>query len=142
MDFYYKLDNYCVFIASRYFNTIDDFINLDKAGRRFRGNLEKFHYNPISVDEKTITFFSHIKTLHLYDRSHPFITYEQIERYIVWFPLEYDEYLLWKQTFPQLTPKRVYYNEKDKCSKITIPLEVNELTDISFSNTWIIQLNM
>ena len=135
MEFYYKLDNYCIFIASRYFNSIEDFINLEKSGRRFRGNLEKFHYNPIAVDEKTITFFPFLKTLHLYERNAPFITYDQIEFYCVWFPLEYNDYLTWKQTFPNLISKRVYYQENKKgSSNITIPKEVNELIDISFSN--------
>ena len=32
--------NYCIFLASMHFESIDDFINLETAVKRFRGNLE------------------------------------------------------------------------------------------------------
>ena len=39
----YKLDNYCIFIASRYFNDVSDHINLTLVSKRMRGNIEKNH---------------------------------------------------------------------------------------------------
>ena len=139
MNFYYKLDNYCIFIASRYFTSIDDFINLEKTSRRFRGNIEKFHYNPISVTDKTIIFFPFLQTLHLYDRKDPFITDEQIIGYAIWFSMEYEEYLFWKKTINKITSKRVYYIDKNRNKSITIPSEVNELIDTSFTNNPVLQ---
>ena len=55
-----SLDNYCIFIASRYFDSLDDHINLVKVSKRMRGNMEKFHYNPISVDSNSAKLFPNI----------------------------------------------------------------------------------
>ena len=60
------LDNYTIFIASRHFNTIDDYINLELCTSRFNGNMTKFHYNPISMTQTTRKFFPNIQTLYLY----------------------------------------------------------------------------
>ena len=35
------LDNYCTFIASRHFENIDDFINLEMSTSKFNGNMTK-----------------------------------------------------------------------------------------------------
>ena len=69
---YGQCNNYCVFIASRHFESIQDFINLEMAVKRFRGNLEKFHYNPISLTEELLPFFPNVQTLHLYNNEDPF----------------------------------------------------------------------
>ncbi|EMD46007.1 hypothetical protein KM1_032310 [Entamoeba histolytica HM-3:IMSS] len=34
-------------ITSMYFNDIKDFINLELGVKRFQGNIERFHFNPI-----------------------------------------------------------------------------------------------
>ena len=56
-----KLDNYCLFIASRYFETLEDHINLTFTTKRMRGNMEKYHYNPISVNSNTYKYFLMLK---------------------------------------------------------------------------------
>ena len=60
------LDNYTMFITSRHFESIDDYINLEMGIKRFNGNMTKFHYNPISLTETTRQFFDHLKTLYIY----------------------------------------------------------------------------
>ena len=60
------LDNYTMFIASRHFESIDDFINLEMGIKRFNGNMTKFHYNPISLTNTTRNFFDHVQTLFIY----------------------------------------------------------------------------
>ena len=64
-----RMDNYTMFIASRWFDTIDDYINLELGVKRFQGNMTKFHYNPISLTPKTIIFFDHIQTLYVYNNQ-------------------------------------------------------------------------
>ena len=49
---YGQCNNYSIFIASRFFNSLQDYINLEMAVKRFRGNLDKFFYNPISLTKK------------------------------------------------------------------------------------------
>ena len=60
-------DNYCIFIASRWFDSIDDFINLTFVSKRMRGTMEKFHYNPIPLTKSIRPFFPNIETLYIYD---------------------------------------------------------------------------
>ena len=61
------LDNYCIFIASKFFDTIKDHINLVKTCKRLQYNMTKFHFNPLSLTENTIHFFPSIQTLFLYN---------------------------------------------------------------------------
>ena len=60
------MDHYTMFIASRHFESIEDFINLEMCTRRFQGNMTKFHYNPIPLTSNIKHFFSHLQTLYLY----------------------------------------------------------------------------
>ena len=75
----YQLDNYCIMIASKFFNTIDDYINIELGIKHFRGNTEKFHYNPISIYPSIREFFPYLQTLHLYSiNDEQFIDDERI----------------------------------------------------------------
>ena len=60
------LDNYTMFIASRHFESIEDFINLEMGVKRFNGNMTKFHYNPIPLTNTTRKLFDHLQTLYIY----------------------------------------------------------------------------
>ncbi|ELP89928.1 hypothetical protein EIN_303720 [Entamoeba invadens IP1] len=62
-----KLESYHVMIVSKYFDTIEDFINLELVCKQFCGNMEKFHFNPIPLNSKTVEYFPKIETLHLWD---------------------------------------------------------------------------
>ena len=59
------LDNYTIFIASRHFESIDDYKNLEMGVKRFNGNMTKFHYNPIALTEITRQLFTHLQTLYI-----------------------------------------------------------------------------
>ena len=74
------LDNYTTFIASRWFETIEDFINLELSTSKYQGNMTKFHYNPIPLTVKTREFFDHLQTLYLYsDKDELFENDERIK---------------------------------------------------------------
>ena len=62
-----QLDNYCIFLASKYFDTIDDHINLTKVCKRLKLNMEKFHFNPIPLTETTREYFPYLQTLYQYN---------------------------------------------------------------------------
>ena len=53
----FKLNNSCLMYVSRYFDTVQDFINLELSCPHFICNMEKFYYNPISLDKNTIKLF-------------------------------------------------------------------------------------
>ena len=86
------MDNYTIFIASRHFNSIDDYINLEMTTKRFRGNMTKFHYNPISLSSKTIHLFPNVETFHLYSKKDKFLTCGRIFQFVVWYDVGYKEY--------------------------------------------------
>ena len=87
------MDQYTMFIASRWFETIEDHINLIKTTRRFKLNMTKFHYNPISLNSITVKFFPNIETFHTYNGDDEYIEGGRIERYIDWRRYEYWNYL-------------------------------------------------
>ena len=111
----YKLDNYTIFLAAKYFETIEDFINLEMAVKRFRGTLEKFHYNPISLKSKTLKFFPNVETLHLYETSDKFLTGQRIQWYCVWYVESYFESFEKNKSFPEnsITWKRLSFEMDD-----------------------------
>ena len=77
----YELNNYCIFIASRYLNSIDDHKNLSMVCKRLRCNTDKFHYNPVSVNDITMKFFPNTESLHLYEYSDDYLEGRRIIQY-------------------------------------------------------------
>ena len=84
-----QCNNYCIFIASRYFESIEDHLNLIRVSKRMRCNMEKFHYNPISVDMTSLPLFPNIQTLHIYKEGETYLEGGRIERYVNWNPISY-----------------------------------------------------
>ncbi|ELP90343.1 hypothetical protein EIN_191330 [Entamoeba invadens IP1] len=64
-----RLSGYHIMIVSKYLKTINDFINLELVCKKFRGNMEKFHFNPITLNSKTLEYFPNIETLHLWNKK-------------------------------------------------------------------------
>ena len=54
--------NYAIFLASKYFESINDFINLEKGIKRFTGNMTKFFYNPIVLTKENRNYFPNLRT--------------------------------------------------------------------------------
>ena len=116
-----QIDLYCAFIASRYFNTIEDFINFEMINSYFYGNMTKFHYNPISLNKKTLTFFPNVETLHLYDEDDEYLTGQRIQWYVDWkTPIGWYENKERKQSNEDKTIeyKRIVYTQKDAAKDI------------------------
>ncbi|ELP92392.1 leucine rich repeat containing protein BspA family protein, partial [Entamoeba invadens IP1] len=63
------IGSYHVMIVSKYFKTVEDFINLEFVCKKFNDNMEKFHYNPIPLTFKTLKYFPNIETLHLWNKD-------------------------------------------------------------------------
>ena len=64
-----QIDNYCLFLASKYFETIEDHINLVRVCKRMRLNMEKFHFNPFPLTHTTREFFPRLQTLFVYNKE-------------------------------------------------------------------------
>ena len=142
------MDQYTMFISSRYFDSLDDHINLIMTTRRFKLNMTKFHYNPISLKPLTIKFFPNVETLHLYDENDKYLESEKIKYYCNWNKLGYSDFIDMKKdnSNNQIEFKRIVWTEKEtkkefkKQNQIShwysvqkfdliIPERVNELDD-------------
>ncbi|ELP91660.1 leucine rich repeat containing protein BspA family protein, partial [Entamoeba invadens IP1] len=58
-----RLDGYHLMIVSKYFNTINDFKNIEFVCKKFGNTMDKFHYNPIPVTQETLHYFTNIESL-------------------------------------------------------------------------------
>ncbi|ELP86378.1 leucine rich repeat containing protein BspA family protein, partial [Entamoeba invadens IP1] len=146
-----RLSGYHIMIVSIYFETIKDFINLELVCKKFGGNMEKFHFNPIPLNYKTIGYFPNIETLHLWDvKDENFgngfmINREKMEivkikvvlkkeffRIIVWFNVDFETFDRNKNR--NIEFKNVTYtkNNRKKFGNI-IPPSVRSIGDGCFS---------
>ena len=94
------MDQYTMFISSRWFETIDDHINLILSTRRFKENMTKFHYNPISLTPITREFFTHLQTLYLYSKED--CRFDNDERIIATVNCKISKYDLFKNQIDKL----------------------------------------
>ncbi|ELP93753.1 hypothetical protein EIN_322460 [Entamoeba invadens IP1] len=97
-------------IVSKYFMFFSDFVNLEIVCKKFKGNMEKFHFNPIPLTNKTIKHFPSIETLNLWsEKDETFgnhiksimpkkMVFSEIlksfYRVRVFYPITYQDYLL------------------------------------------------
>ncbi|MBR2223417.1 MAG: hypothetical protein IJ973_03740, partial [Christensenellaceae bacterium] len=51
---------------------------------KFKLNMEKFHYNPISLEQKELKLFPNIQTYHLYSSEDNFLSGSRICQYVDW----------------------------------------------------------
>ena len=84
-----QCSNYCIFIAGRWFNSIDDYINLELGVKRFQLNLTKYYYNPIPLTSDLLDFFPSLRTLYLYSENDEVIIDDQIQQYLVLYKISY-----------------------------------------------------
>ena len=109
------MDQYTMFIASRWFNSIEDHINLVLGVKRFNQNMTKFHYNGISVNNKSIEWFPNVETLHLYEEGDEYIEGGRIERYVDWNRISYyeTEEMKTKNEGKEIEFKRIVWTRDD-----------------------------
>lgn len=96
-----KLDNFCIFIASRYFETVKDYENLEKTTKEYGNITNDFHYNPISLTKKEFELFPNIQTFHIYnEKDLSFVN--KFKNYVDWITEKsYSDYL---KTYNKDTP--------------------------------------
>ncbi|EDR29597.1 hypothetical protein EDI_331760 [Entamoeba dispar SAW760] len=121
-----------IMITSMYFNDINDFINLEIGIKRFQGNIERFHFNPIPLNEYSRKLFTNIETFHIYNENDEIFNDGKIFKYVIWYLVEYSKYLQEKEK--RNIYKNIEYTEEDRKSYgNTIPPEVKSLGDNCFS---------
>ncbi|KAL7716441.1 hypothetical protein QTN25_006081 [Entamoeba marina] len=78
-----QLDSYSAMIASKYFVTEDDYVNLICVNSKFQCTLDKFHFNPIPVSSKKL--FPNLQTQYLYNKND--VELKEVHQYVVWYPV-------------------------------------------------------
>ena len=132
-----------MFISSMYFETIEDFMNLEISVKRVRGNIDKFHYNPISLTSTIQLLFIHLQTLYLYDLHSPlFLEEEKIIKRLHVKPIIYEKYeKLSAEKRELITFNSVDYKSSSDTKTrntnhiMSIPKEVNEISSYCFADS-------
>ena len=108
-----RITTKCAFYASQYFEHLNDFKNLEMVSKKFRGNMERFHFNPISLGEKTVHFFPNITTFHLYFPYDKYLINDHFKKYVNWNPIGVE--MLKKQPENlEIEFKQKVYNREDR----------------------------
>ncbi|GAT98975.1 leucine rich repeat protein bspa family [Entamoeba histolytica] len=120
-----------IMIVSKYFEDINDFINLEMGIKRFEGNMERFHFNPIPLNQYSRKLFPNIETFHIYNKEDEVFKDGRIIKYVIWYKVEYSRYLEEKEEGNIC--KNIEYTKEDiKNYGNTIPIEVNSLGEYCF----------
>ena len=114
-----QLTNYCLFIASRYFISSDDYSNVERGCKRFLGNTSKFFYNPIPLTEQTREWFDHLQTLFIYSSKD--MKFEEDERIL---KREYVKVKPYDLLFDQV--KQIEEWTSKKCEEIVFDSEKDD----------------
>ncbi|GAB1221101.1 hypothetical protein ENUP19_0064G0004 [Entamoeba nuttalli] len=119
-------------IVSKYFNDINDFINLEIGIKRFQGNMERFHFNPIPLNQYSRKLFPNIETFHIYNKEDEVFKDGRIIKYVIWYKIDYSTYLQEKKYGSEY--KNITYTKEDReIYGNTIPPEVTSLKEYCFS---------
>ncbi|BFU26149.1 leucine rich repeat protein, BspA family [Entamoeba histolytica] len=131
-----------IMIVSKYFEDINDFINLEIGIKRFRGNMERFHFNPIPLNQYSRKLFPNIETFHIYNEEDEIFKDGRIIKQIIWYKVSYSKYLKEKEEMNEC--KNIKYTEEDrKKYGNTIPIEVTSLGNYCFIGcTSLISINI
>ncbi|EDR25009.1 hypothetical protein EDI_329100 [Entamoeba dispar SAW760] len=149
------LGHYATMIISMYFNDIKDFINLEIGVKRYRGNMERFHFNPISLNKYSRKLFPNIETFHIYNKDDEIFKDGRIFKKVIWYKVDYSTYLkkkekwsvyknieytkgdIWKygNTIPLEVTSIIYgcFEGDEELTSITIPTTVKEIGSSCFS---------
>ncbi|GAB1220430.1 hypothetical protein ENUP19_0053G0028 [Entamoeba nuttalli] len=77
-----------IIIVSKYFEDIKDFINLEIGVKRFQGNMERFHFNPIPLNQSSRKLFPNIETFHIYNKEDEIFKDGRIFKYVIWYKVK------------------------------------------------------
>ena len=128
-----QLDSYSMLIVANYFKTIDDFKTVQMVCKKFKDTSAKFHYNPVPLDNSSRSLFPNLETLHVKKRNDIHFTDGRIFRQVIWYTVDYDEYLEHKKHGNIC--KRVEYTKQNRIEYGThIPENVHILGEDCFGN--------
>ncbi len=65
-----ELNSLCIMIISKYFNTINDYINIVKCCKEYSNTIDQYKFNPIPFkSKKEREIFNNIEEYHYYNKN-------------------------------------------------------------------------
>ncbi|GAB1223892.1 hypothetical protein ENUP19_0163G0054 [Entamoeba nuttalli] len=93
--------------------------------------MERFHFNPIPLNQYSRKLFPNIETFHIYKEEDEIFEYGRIFKYVIWYKVDYSTYLEEKKEGNIC--KNIEYTEEDKKKYgNTILIEVSSLGHCCF----------
>ncbi|BFU26596.1 leucine rich repeat protein bspa family [Entamoeba histolytica] len=103
--------------------------------------MERFHFNPIPLNQYSRKLFPNIETFHIYNEEDEIFEDGRIIKYVIWYKVSYSRYLKEKEEMNEC--KNIAYTEEDRNTYgNTIPIEVNSLEDKCFYGCNIQSINI
>ena len=127
-----QLGSYDIMVVSKYFETIEDFIHVELASTKARGNMEKFHFNPIPLDSWSRQFWTSLQTFHLYSENDEKFDDEEFYKRIIHCDVDYQDWLK-KKDNDNVIYKSVVLNDTYAKSVESIPEGVTKIGKECFS---------
>ncbi|KAL7715593.1 Leucine rich repeat protein [Entamoeba marina] len=123
------LDSYSILITSKYLEFPQDFINLICVNSKFKETTEKLRFNPIPI--KSLKLFPKIQTQYLYSEFDRKLS--GIDRFEIWYEVNYDQYLKFKED--NIKCHRIIYTYANRLKYgDVIPGNITKLGDWCFNN--------
>ena len=120
--YHQKLGPYHLMVVSQYFEDINDFKNLEYATKKARGNMEKFHFNPIPLTKESIKYFSQLETLHVYKKSDEEFRDEKFYKRIIHYSVGYEQYKIMNKGDEDIFLNVIFDKFEAKEMNKTLPL--------------------
>ena len=103
---YSTIDQHSMMVISKYFDIIEDYINIEKSNKQYGGIIEQFKYNPIPFrNDKEREIFKNIETYHYYREEE---REEWIEK-----DSRIQQYVHWERIYQKLTEKNEKHTYKN-----------------------------
>ena len=127
-----KLGCYDLMIVAKYFNSTQDYINLELSTPKAKDMMHRFKFNAIPLDTFNINFFDTVETLHLYSRGDNHFKEKEYYKRIIWYEVTYSEFK--RNTNESIIYKNVTLTEGDikKYKLKEIPEGITSLGDECF----------
>ena len=123
------LGGYDLMVVSKYFNTIEDFMHMELASPKARNNMEKFHFNPIALDEWSRQFFTSLETFHIYSLDDCTFPNEKFYQRIIWYDIDCEDWI-WQREEGEIY-KNVVLSQETLEKRGKIPMGVTVLSNRS-----------
>ncbi|KAL7714341.1 Leucine rich repeat containing protein BspA family protein [Entamoeba marina] len=122
-----QLDSYSMMITSKYFETPQDYINMICVNSKFKETLDKFHFNPISVEDTKL--FPGMETQHLYNKGD--IIIYNMHHYIIWYEVIYTKNMINNNNYTYKNARITDAFIGSEITKVVIPNNIQEIATCS-----------